>query len=359
MKHDNSFDALRLFAALLVIFGHAFRLTGEAGPSFAGTGVATTGVKIFFVISGYLVAQSFARDGDPRRFLQRRLLRIMPGLAGVVLLTVFLLGPLMSERSLAAYFGDARTWLYLGNLAFYPADALPGVFAANTAPGEINGSLWSLPPELSMYLLLPVVAGVSIALTRGYRLMLPAAILVTLVALFVVLPADDLRDLSVYGTRVWAWFSVAPFFLFGAAYAFCGFDRALNRAVAAALLLALLVAPTVPLVTELALIAALPYIVFAFGVAPAPFGGALTRHGDFSYGLYLYAFPLQQVLVALGTPGGAWANFALATLLAGGCAVLSWHLIERPALRAKPRTPRPVQLSPDRERAPAENAVLS
>jgi peptidoglycan/LPS O-acetylase OafA/YrhL len=62
MKHDNAFDALRLFAALLVIFGHAFRLTGAAGPSFAGAGVATTGVKIFFVISGYLVAQSLLRD---------------------------------------------------------------------------------------------------------------------------------------------------------------------------------------------------------------------------------------------------------------------------------------------------------
>src|SRR5262249_39569085 len=83
MKHENAFDALRLFAALLVIFGHAFRLTGDTGPAFAGAGVATTGVKIFFVISGYLVAQSFLRDGDPRRFLQRRALRIVPGLAAV------------------------------------------------------------------------------------------------------------------------------------------------------------------------------------------------------------------------------------------------------------------------------------
>ena len=60
-----------LFAALLVIFGHAFRLTGEVGPAFAGTGVATTGVKIFFVISGYLVAQSWMRDPNPARFLRR------------------------------------------------------------------------------------------------------------------------------------------------------------------------------------------------------------------------------------------------------------------------------------------------
>jgi peptidoglycan/LPS O-acetylase OafA/YrhL len=62
----------------------------------------------------------------------------------------------------------------------------------------------------------------------------------------------------------------------------------------------------------------------------------LTRSGDYSYGLYLYAFPIQQALVAAGVPGGALGNFALAALLASGCAILSWHLIERPALRAKP-----------------------
>ena len=335
MKHDNAFDALRLFAALLVIFGHAFRLTGEAGPMFAGAGVATTGVKIFFVVSGYLVAQSYMRDADPRRFLQRRLLRIVPGLAAVVLLTVFVLGPALSALPASVYLADPRSWLYLANLAFYPADALPGLFGANIAPGEVNGSLWSLPPEISMYLLLPALAGLSLALTRAYRVFALAAGLITVVALLVI-ASPELRGWLVYGTRVWAWFSVAPFFLVGACYAFLGWDRHLNRAVALALLALLLVMPTVPILTEFLLIVALPYIVLAFGVAPAPLGGALTRHGDFSYGLYLYAFPIQQTLVAFGTPGGALGNFALAALLAGGCAALSWHLIERPALRLKP-----------------------
>jgi peptidoglycan/LPS O-acetylase OafA/YrhL len=336
MKHDNAFDALRLFAALLVIFGHAFRLTGEAGVTFAGAGVATTGVKIFFVISGYLVAQSWLRDPDPRRFLQRRLLRIVPGLAAVVLITTFVLGPALTSLPAAAYFADPRTWFYLANVAFYPADELPGVFGTNIAPAEVNGSLWSLPPEISMYLLLPALAVVSLVVTRGYALIALAAGLITLVALAVVLPSAELRGMLVYGTRLWAWFAVAPFFLVGACYAFFGWDQGLKRSVALALLALLLVAPVVPIATELLLILALPYIVLAFGVAPAPLKGALTRHGDFSYGLYLYAFPIQQALVALGLAGGALGNFLAATLLAGACAALSWHLIERPALRAKP-----------------------
>lgn len=336
MKHDNAFDALRLFAALLVIFGHAFRLTGEAGPAFAGANVATTGVKIFFVVSGYLVAQSWLRDPHPGRFLRRRLLRIMPGLAAVVMLTAFVLGPMITNLPASAYFADQRTWLYFANFVFYPADELPGVFTANIAPNEVNGSLWSLAPELSMYLLLPVVAVVSLTLTGAYRLFMLAAVLVTLVTLL-VLPAPELRQWLIYGTRVWAWFSVAPFFLIGACFAFCGWDRFLNRWIASALLLLLLLAPTPPLLTELLLIVSLPYIVLAFGMAPTPLGGALTRRGDFSYGLYLYAFPIQQALVAtVGTPGGALGNFAITAMLAGGCAALSWHMIEKPALRAKP-----------------------
>jgi len=335
MKHDNAFDALRLAAALIVILGHAFRLTGDVGPVFAGTTIATLGVKIFFVVSGYLVAQSWLRDPHPGRFLRRRLLRIVPALVAVVVLTAFVLGPAVTNLPILGYLADQRAWLYLANLAFYPADELPGVFAANVAPHEVNGSLWSLPPELSMYLLLPVLAGVSLALGGAYRLFILAACLVTLCALL-VLPAPELRAWTIYGTRVWAWFAVAPFFLFGACYAFCGWDRYLNRAVAAGLLALLAVMPGMAVVTELLLILALPYVVLAFGTAAAPFGGALTRSGDYSYGLYLYAFPIQQALVAAGVPAGALGNFALAALLAGGCAILSWHLIERPALRAKP-----------------------
>jgi peptidoglycan/LPS O-acetylase OafA/YrhL len=188
-----------------------------------------------------------------------------------------------------------------------------------------------------MYLLVPAIAVVSLTLTGAHRLFILAALLVTMVALLVVLPAPELRQWLIYGTRVWAWFSVAPFFLVGACFAFCGWDRFLNRWIASGLLLLLVLMPTLPLLTELLLIASLPYIVLAFGTASAPLGGALTRRGDFSYGLYLYAFPIQQALVAtVGTPGGALGNFAIATVLAGGCAALSWYMIEKPALRAKP-----------------------
>src|SRR5258708_22620705 len=80
---QNNFDLLRLIGAVLVIYGHAYPLTGSVSPGFAGNGIATVGVKIFFVISGYLGALSWVRDGNLARFFFRRCLRIFHSLIAV------------------------------------------------------------------------------------------------------------------------------------------------------------------------------------------------------------------------------------------------------------------------------------
>src|SRR5581483_536908 len=155
--HHNIFDFVRLIGAALVIYGHAFVLTGSAPPAFLGNGVHTIGVKIFFVVSGYLVAQSWLRDRNLVRFVCRRVLRIFPALAAVVLLTVAVLGPVMTSLPLAAYFSAPAVPLYLRNILLYINYGLPGVFLHNTYPSAVNGSLWSLPAEVSLYLLTPLM----------------------------------------------------------------------------------------------------------------------------------------------------------------------------------------------------------
>src|SRR5947208_1034364 len=92
-SRENNFEQLRLFAAVLVVYGHSYALTGAQAPGFAANSVSTLGVKIFFCISGYLVAQSWIRDPSLPRYLTRRALRIFPALAVVVLVSTFLLGP--------------------------------------------------------------------------------------------------------------------------------------------------------------------------------------------------------------------------------------------------------------------------
>src|SRR5262249_31135441 len=144
-RHQNNFDTLRLIAAFLVVYGHSYPLTGNPQPSFAGNGVATIGVKIFFVISGYLVALSLLRDGNLVRFLIRRSLRILPVLGFVVLLTVAVLGPILTGTTLVGYFKSPLIALYLANIALYINYFLPGMFEHNIYPHAVNGSLWSLP----------------------------------------------------------------------------------------------------------------------------------------------------------------------------------------------------------------------
>src|SRR3984893_10721087 len=128
---SNNFDFLRLIGAVLVIYGHASPLTGTVSPGFAANGVATIGVKIFFVISGYLVALSWLRDGNLARFLLRRCLRIFPALVAVVILTVLVLGPLLTTQPLSAYFNNPLVTFYLRNIALYINYSLPGVFEHN------------------------------------------------------------------------------------------------------------------------------------------------------------------------------------------------------------------------------------
>ena len=160
MSKNNNFDLLRLFGAALVVYGHSYPLTGAAAPGFAANPVGTIGVKIFFVVSGYLVAQSWVRDSHLVRFAVRRGLRIFPALTVVVLVSVFFLGPVFTSLPLDEYFPHPLTSAYLRNIVLYISYALPGVFEHNTYPAAVNGSLWSLPAEFAMYLLTPLILGV-------------------------------------------------------------------------------------------------------------------------------------------------------------------------------------------------------
>src|SRR5690606_18042727 len=144
----NNFNLMRLFAAWLVIYGHAWAITGSPGGDlvawltqfkFAG-GVA---VDVFFVVSGFLIAASLQRN-DVRGYLVSRALRILPALVACVALAVLVLGPLLTTSP--QYWRDPATWDYLwvnGSL-WSSRYFLPGVFDTLPNPA-VNGSLWTLP----------------------------------------------------------------------------------------------------------------------------------------------------------------------------------------------------------------------
>lgn len=335
----NNFDFLRLIGAVLVVYGHSYALTGAPAhlwPGFAANAIGTVGVKIFFVISGYLVAQSWLRDPHPPRFLLRRSLRIFPALVVVVLLSVAVLGPLLTTLPLSDYFGHWVTRHYFRNLALYCSYSLPGVFEKNVLPASVNGSLWSLPVEVSMYLVTPLL------LSRWFNFRrVPFAALAVGLAAASVLRLRAFPPTTthvVYGINVWAWLEVVPYFLMGAAYALYRLEWLTNIYVAFVGILALAVTSPGFSASEALLLAVLPYAVLSFGRGHAPVFDKLTGGNDLSYGIFLFGFPVQQTLVALAGPKmGPWTNSALALVVCAGLAYLSWNWVEKPMLSWKPK----------------------
>lgn len=322
-RRSNSFDQLRLFAALLVLAGHSYPLTAQIAPAFLGRPLHGLGLEIFFAISGYLVAESLARDSNPLRFLAKRALRILPALwVATAVLLVF--GLCVTSLAPIEYLTNAGTLSFLKNAVLDIHYALPGVFTGNPYPSAINGSWWSLPYEVTLYvaLLACVVVG------RRFGV----AILVALYAGLTIA-----QQLGTGFGRSEQFLSISGLFVAGAALsALQGIVRP-NAYVALVYLLAAFL-----LQNELQdwyMPMLLAYCVVSFGLQPNPMPELSRPLGDPSYGTYLYAFAVQQAIVAL-VPG---IDPVVLTLLSAPPAIvlgiLSWRIVERPALALKPRMP--------------------
>jgi len=163
-RDDNRFDILRLLAAWLVLFSHCYPLGGRASsePLTRTAGIDTlggVGVAIFFVLSGYLVTLSLERSPHLLEFARRRILRIYPALMTICLLSVVLLGPLLTTLPQTTYWHQRLTWSYLLTASAWIIQfPLPGVFADNPLPSAVNGSRWSPPYEITCYLVLALLS---------------------------------------------------------------------------------------------------------------------------------------------------------------------------------------------------------
>lgn len=332
-SRDNNFDVLRLFAAWSVLVSHSFALTGRAEPLHQfGTTLGNVGVLVFFAVSGLLIRRSWEYDPSPRDFWTKRALRLIPALAAVAVLTAFVLGPLVTSRSPASYWSSPETWFYPVRVTLlYTFDApLPGVFDANVHPG-VNGPLWSLPVEVFAYLLL-FLLGISGLLARR-------AVVTTVAVLSLVWAAVWVPNTS---DAIGATYVVAAFAVGAAAYTWR--DRlVLSWPVALALVPVCVVTGLGP--TSLRVVTwtlAAVYLCYWFAYALPPVGRVLTRFGDASYGVYIWAFPVQQTIVQVaGEDAGPWLVILVATPIVWLLAITSWRLVERPALRHKPRPTAP------------------
>jgi peptidoglycan/LPS O-acetylase OafA/YrhL len=334
-SHANNFHLLRLIAATLVIVHHSYELLGIHYDWFSAlTGMDNFGglaVRSFFIISGFLITASLLRAPSIPKYLLNRVLRIFPALAVVVILAVFVLGPLLTRLPLGEYFTNPQTWAYLKNLYLIDLQfALPGVFTTNPALPAVNGSFWTLPFEFIVYLVLAMlfVLGVLRLNVVLFLVLLLFALDQRLVQYFGLQGAFLSMPYQYIGSFWGAFFLGSLVYLLKERFP-------LQRNVFY-FLLGLAVVSTHTAGAKVVYFFALPYIIIYLAYAYFPPGAWLNRFGDISYGTYLYAFPVQQtILYFTGKSLHPLEFLALAAPITWLLAYLSWTWVERPALRLK------------------------
>lgn len=325
-KRDNNFHLLRLLAALAVIYGHAYPVVGSGGGDFylrlvGNKFIGGVAVDIFFVISGLLIASSLER-GSLRRFAWSRALRIFPALVVCTALCAFVLGPLVTTAP--HYFGDEQAFRYFINNAtnWRTEYFLPGVFAGNPDKA-VNGSLWSLPAEFRLYCLFFLLGALGL-MKKGRYAVVAIGLLLAGLAAYPRYPA-----LQHYEN----WLSVGAFFLAGG-FAWVHRDSLKLSIWGVVGVLAVCVMTKGSPAFGTAYFVALCYLVLYFAYVPEL---PRIRGRDISYGVYLYGWPVQQLLVHWMPGMHPLANAAGGMLLASVLGLLSWELVERPALKLKDR----------------------
>jgi len=330
-RDENNFDFLRFFAASAVVLGHCYWLSGlgavEPVRLFTGSmDTADIAVNLFFVMSGFLIAASWIHSRSGLDFAGKRALRIFPALAVSTLFTAFVVGPLGTDLSLGEYLLNSQTVRYLSNAALFTQFHLPGVFTANPFPGTVNGSVWTLPYEVLMYTML-LVLGLLRLFGRAAVVAVPMVLM--LVHFYLVpklgLESDILRKVTRLGM----------FFFLGSALYLYRKLLPWNWKIALALLSLSLISAR----TEwwfLVHVLTLPYLTIYLAHLKIPRLSGFGRYGDFSYGIYIFSFPVQQLMMHWLDPHLSLPAFMAISLITSiAIAAVSWYLIESPALRLK------------------------
>ncbi|MBN1495680.1 MAG: acyltransferase [Spirochaetes bacterium] len=334
--HQNNFDFIRFFAANLVIISHSFPISYGNNlnePIFRVTDEITLGgigVYIFFIVSGFLITRSCERSDSIYNFFRNRALRIYPALIVAVLITAFIMGPILSKLSLLEYFSRTETYRYLVSASIFKIYyGLPGVFINNPNRSVVNGSLWSLRYEVFCYIFVAAL---------GFLKLLNKHVVLTCVTVATIIAAL-IKYLWPNQTGLLYIFSHTCYFItfFG-----CGMLIYLFRDhiilntklffISLSLLVIVIVFSYYPVLLAITGTYCIIFIAYQKIGTLANF----SRSGDFSYGIYIYAFPIQQIYSFLLSDNREWwinCILSIPTILI--FAVFSWHLVEKKALSRK------------------------
>jgi peptidoglycan/LPS O-acetylase OafA/YrhL len=316
-NRDNAITPMRLFLAVLVIVSHSFVVGGFGlDPLYAATSgqlqLGSAAVVGFFGLSGYLLARSRERSSIGA-YARNRALRIVPCLWVCVAVTVFIVIPVAVAMGGTADPAQVRQFAIAAATFQFGAVAVDGLYAGNALPNWVNGPLWTLPPEVVCYLVLALIP----------RRALGGGVVVVLA--LTVLANAATGGLALYLHLPVAFFTGASLYSVGSRVAHS------HRAAAAATLVT--IGAWAAGVLAIAAPVTLPLLALWAGMH------AKLRFGrDLSYGVYVYGWPIQQLLAMAGAAAlGALPFFAIALVPILLVALISWTFVEEPALRLRAR----------------------
>jgi peptidoglycan/LPS O-acetylase OafA/YrhL len=329
------FDHLRVGLALSILTWHSFSISygqayGRTLPIFPVPVLLAALLPMFFGLSGFLVMGSAQRTGELKTFITFRVLRILPALFTEIMISALVLGPLLTSLPLKQYYTNPMFLEYFGSLIGRVRFSLPGLFLDNPAPQLVNFALWTVGPEILCYIIMSLL--LLTGAFRSVKAMTWVTIVYSLATVLIgwifpshgtieVLPAKLLIFCFLVGNLIYLYRDRLPF------------SRATALIASAVSLGLILLMQTTG--TEILAYLAVPgliYTVAVVGLSDLPRLPFFHR-GDYSYGIYIYGFPIQQAVAHFLPNYRFWyVNLAIALPVTLLFAVASWHIIEKPVL---------------------------
>lgn len=338
-KHANNFGFIRLLLATLVVLQHAvFLVDGnlDREPLYRFThvlGLGSVAVVGFFVLSGFLISQSWDRTPKLRSFLANRGLRIYPGFLTAACVTVFIFGRLGANDP--DYFRHLQPLQIVKCLVTLQIPGGLPAYQELPMAGVLNGAFWTIPLEFLCYLCVPVLGCLRPPLQRwvwpGLLMTLlgvPEAAITRVIQPWIL---PTFRDMAPN------FITLLPSFVAGMCfYLYRDGLRFTRWGIGAAAGCVLLCQGSMA-TARIGLPLAGGYLLFALAFAHRPALRAVGQRVDLSYGIYLYHWPCQLLILSLARWMSPWVLFPVSLAGAAGLAWVSWTLVEQPALRLKSR----------------------
>jgi peptidoglycan/LPS O-acetylase OafA/YrhL len=353
VARKNNLDLTRFLLAVSVMFTHAFTIyeNGKSEPLkpfFNGHfTIGIFAVNFFFIISGFLVLQSWKYSKGVIDFLIKRILRIYPAFIVVCILSAFVFCPVGIGNNTdpflhwKAYVSLIQYYKFFYSVFFLSSPELPATFTSSPYTQDINTSLWTIWYEFVCYLIL-----VSMGVLKVFKVRFLLLVLFFLSIIFYILDfTSNYQEIMNHRVSIISEYAIERihnlgrfmmFFLGGACFYFYRAYIPKSRWLLLLSLMVLILNFQLLKQIEIAQVIFGSYLLFYFAFSKKITAYKFAKHGDFSYGIYLYGWPVQQlVMIYFGDKLSLTGTLVCSLLIVIPLAVLSWHLIEKQFLKLK------------------------